>query len=192
MSEVMKQLREEHQGVAELLDALEHQISVSDTMERPDYDVLTALAEYFVVFYNRCHRAKEILIYRKMHERNPTLAQMMTDLEAEQEEISTLARHFQKAVQNVLQDAEISRSAFDEVVLHFVRDQRRYMKMEEERFFPLAQQILTPDDWVEIDERIAREDDPVFGVDVSQESAALRDKILKWEAEDEALEDRTQ
>ncbi len=117
---------------------------------------------------------------------------MMTDLEAEQEEISTLARHFQKAVQNVLQDAEISRSAFDEVVLHFVRDQRRYMKMEEERFFPLAQQILTPDDWVEIDERIAREDDPVFGVDVSQESATLRDKILKWEAEDEALEDRTQ
>jgi|LGVE01.1.fsa_nt_gb hemerythrin-like domain-containing protein len=192
MSEAMKQLREEHQGVAELLDALEHQISVSDTMERPDYDVLTALAEYFVVFYDRCHRAKEILIYRKMHERNPTLAQMMTDLEAEQEEISTLARHFQKAVQNVLQDAEISRSAFDEVVLHFVRDQRRYMKMEEERFFPLAQQILTPDDWVEIDERIAREDDPVFGVDVSQESATLRDKILKWEAEDEALEDRTQ
>lgn len=192
MSEVMKQLREEHQGVAELLDALEHQISVSDTMEQPDYDVLTALAEYFVVFYDRCHRAKEILIYRKMHERNPTLAQMMADLEAEHEEISTLARHFQKAVQNVLQDAEITRSAFDEVALHFVRDLRRHMQMEEERFFPLAQQILTPDDWVEIDERIAREDDPVFGVDVSQEAAALRDKILKWEAEDEALEDRTQ
>ena len=192
MSEVMKQLREEHQGVAELLDALEHQISVSDTMERPDYDVLTALAEYFVVFYDRCHRAKEILIYRKMRERNPKLAQTMSDLEAEHEETSTLARHFQNAVQNVLQDAEITRSAFDEVALHFVRDQRRHMKMEEESFFPLAQQILRPDDWVEIDERIAREDDPVFGVDVSQESAALRDKILKWEAEDEALEDRTQ
>ena len=85
MSEVMKQLREEHQGAAELLDALEHQITVSDTMERPDYDVLTALAEYFVVFYDRCHRAKEILIYRKMHERNPTLVQMMADLEAEHE-----------------------------------------------------------------------------------------------------------
>ena len=192
MSEVMKQLREEHQGVAELLDALEHQISVSDTMERPDYDVLTALAEYFVVFYDRCHRAKEILIYRKMRERNPTLVQTMSDLEAEHEEISTLARHFQKAVQNVLQHAELTRRAFDEVALHFVRDQRRHMKMEEESFFPLAQQILRPDDWVEIDERIAREDDPVFGVDVSQESAALRDKILKWEAEDEALEDRTQ
>ena len=188
MSEVIKQLREEHQGAVELLGALEHQITVSDTLERPDYDVLSALAKYFVVFYDRCHRAKESLIYRKMHERNPKLVPTMANLEAEHEEMSTLARHFQKAVQNVLQDAEVSRSAFDEVALHFVRGQRRHMQMEEERFFPLAQQILTPDDWVEIDERIAREDDPVFGVEISLEAAALRDKILKWEAEDEALE----
>lgn len=189
MSEVMTQLREEHRNIAKLLRALEHQLAIFDTAERPDYDVLAAIADYFVGFPDRCHHPKEDLIYRKMCERDPTLGQTMADLEAEHEEISALARHFQEAVQNVLQDVEIPRSAFDEVAHHFVTDQRCHMQMEEEHFFPLALQILTPDDWAEIDERVTREEDPVFGVKVSQEFAALRDNILKWEAEDEALED---
>jgi hemerythrin-like domain-containing protein len=112
----------------------------------------------------------------------------MADLEAEHQKISVLARQFQEAVQNVLQEVEVSRSAFDEVAHHFVREQRRHTQMEEERFFPLALQILTPDDWVELDERITREENPVFGGEISQEFAALRNDILKWEEEDEALE----
>ena len=188
MPEVMTRLREEHQNIAKLLAALEHQLAFFDTAEQPDYDVLAAIADYFVGFPDRCHHPKEDLVYRKMCERDPKLVQTMSDLEAEHGGISHLARHFQEAVQNVLRDADISRSAFDEVAHHFVRDQRRHMQTEEERFFPLALQILTPDDWAEIDERITREEDPVFGGKVSQEFAALRDQILKWEAEDEALE----
>jgi hemerythrin-like domain-containing protein len=150
--------------------------------------VLDAIATYFVGFPDRCHHPKEDMVFRKMRERNPTLTQTMADLEAEHEKISRLAHQFWEAVQNVLQDADISLSAFGEVARHFVRDQRRHMQMEDEYFFPLAQQILTPHDWAEIDERITREEDPVFGGKVPQVFAALRDDILKWEAEDEALE----
>ena len=188
MSEVMTRLREEHRNIAKLLRALEHQFAIFDTTEQPDYDVLAAIAGYFLSFPDRCHHPKEDLVYRKMCERDPTLVRTMTDLDAEHEKISALARHFQEAVQNVLQEVEVSRSAFDKAVHHFVREQRHHMQMEEERFFPLALQILTPDDWAEIDERITREEDPVFGGEVSQEFAALRDDILKWEEEDETLE----
>ncbi len=150
--------------------------------------MIAAVADYLVGFPDRCHHPREDLVYRKMCVRDPTLAGTMADLEAEHQKISVLVRQFQEAVQNVLQEVEVSRSAFDEVVHHFVREQRRHMQMEEERFFPLALQILTPDDWVEIDERITREEDPVFGGEVSQEFAALRNDILKWEEEDEALQ----
>ena len=155
---------------------------------QPDYDVLAAIAAYFVGFPDRCHHPKEDLIYRKMRVRNPELAQTVPDLEAEHEEIAPLAHKFWEAVQSVLQGAEISRNTFDEVARHFVRVQRRHMEMEEEHFLPLAQQILTRHDWAEIDERITREEDPVFGGKVPQVFAALRDDILKWEAEDEAQE----
>ena len=46
-------------------------------------------------------------------ERDPKLAGAMTYLEAEHHKISALARQFQEAVQNDLQEVEVSRSAFE-------------------------------------------------------------------------------
>lgn len=188
MSEVMTQLREEHRNIAKVLRALEHQLSAFDAVAQPDYDVLAAIADYFVGFPDRCHHPKEDLIYRRMRERDASLAQTVTDLGAEHRKISAQAREFQQAVSNVIQGAETSRSTFDELVGQFLRDQRRHMQLEEEQVFPLALQILTPDDWVEIDAQVTREEDPVFGAKVSREFAALRDNILKWERESEAFE----
>lgn len=62
------------------------------------------------------------------------------------------------------------------------------MQTEEDEVFPLAQQILSNDDWIEIDERISREEDPVFASATSREFETLRETILKWEEEDEARE----
>jgi len=187
MSEVMKQLREEHRNIARLLRALEHQLAVFDTTERPDYDVLAAIADYFVGFPDRCHHPKEDAIYRKMRERDPRLAERVVDLEAEHGKVSALARRFQTAVENVLQEVEVSRSGFVELARHFVSEQRRHMRAEEDRFFPLALETLSADDWREIDAQIEKEDDPLFGGKVAEKYAALRDNILKWEVEDQAL-----
>jgi hypothetical protein len=48
--------------------------------------------------------------------------------------------------------------------------------------------VLTPEDWGEIDARITGEQDPLFGAEVAEDIAVLRDGILNWEREDEALE----
>lgn len=184
MSEVMTQLHEEHRNIAKLLEALERQIAIFDTAEEPDYEVLGAVADYFVSFPERSHHPKEDLIYRKMCERDPSLVQTVTDLEAEHVKIGALARHFQEAVQNVLQEFEVSRSAFEEVANHFLRDQRRHLEMEEQQFFPLTLKTLTPEDWAEIDRQVTRHEDPVFGNAVAQKFEALRDAILEWEEQD--------
>lgn len=188
MSEVMKQLSEEHRNIAKILHALEHQIATFNSTEQPDYDVLAAIADYFVSFPEQCHHPKEDLIYRKMSKVDPSLAETMKGLETEHEKISELACHFQEAVENVLRDAEVPRSAFVEVAHHFLSEQRRHIDMEEERFFPLALQILSPDDWAEIDKSVTSEEDPVFGANAAQTFAALRENLLKWEKEDEAME----
>lgn len=188
MSEVMNRLRQEHRNIIKLLDALEHQLAIFDTAETPDYDVLAGIGKYFTGFPDRCHHPKEDLIFRKLRERAPEAAEIVGDLEAEHERIGTLARHFREAIQNVLGEVEVSRDAFDTVARHFIRDQRRHLQMEEERFFPLAVEKLTPGDWAEIDARITDEDDPVFGSDAAAEFAALRNDLLQWEEEDEAEE----
>lgn len=192
MSDVIAQLREEHRNIAKVLGALEHQLAIFDKGEQPDYDVLAAIADYFVGFPDRCHHPKEDLVYAKMRGRDAILAGAMTALDAEHEKISTLARRFQEAVRNVMQEVEVSRSAFDEVARHFLEEQRHHMRMEEEHFFPLALQVLTADDWKEIETAISEEQDPVFRAETSKNFAALRDNIFKWESEDEAMEESFQ
>lgn len=186
VSEVMNRLQREHRNIVKLLNALEHQLAIFDTTETPDYDVLAGIGEYFTGFPDRCHHPKEDLIFRKLRERDPKAAEAVGDLEVEHERIGTLARHFQEAVENVVSEVEVSREAFDAVTRHFIKDQRRHLKMEEERFFPLALEKLTAEDWAEIDARITDADDPVFGGDEPTKFAALRNDLLRWEEEDEA------
>ena len=74
MSKVMTRLREEHRSIAKILRALEHQLANFDATEQPDYDVLAAIAGYFLSFPDRCHHPKEDLVYRKMCERDLCVA----------------------------------------------------------------------------------------------------------------------
>lgn len=188
MVEILHRLREEHRNIARLLKALEHQLVIFDAGEQPDYDVLAAAAEYFTGFPDRCHHPKEDLIFEKLKEKDSAAAASIGNLDVEHKEIAGLARHFQEAVENVLEEVEVPRGAFDAVMRHFISEQRRHMEMEEQQFFPLALKVLSKEDWAEIDAKVTKEDDPLFGYEASQEFESLLRKILKWEQEDEAQE----
>ena len=188
MPEALRRLRDEHRNITRLLDALEHQLGAFAAGERPDYDVLAAIANYFTGFPDCCHHPKEDLILQRLRRRDPAAAAKVGDLEAEHERIGELARHFREAVENVLAEVEVSREAFDAVARHFIEHQRRHLEMEEERFFPEALAALTAEDWAEVDRRITQEKDPIFETEVSRDYADLRDRILKWEAQGEAGE----
>ncbi len=188
MAEALRRLREEHRNFARLLKALEHQLAIFDRGERPDYDVLAAAADYFTGFPDRCHHPKENLIFETLKAKDPAAAASIGDLDLEHEDLARLAHHFQQAVENVLEEVEVPRDAFDAVLRHFIDHQRRHMAWEEQHFFPLALEALSPEDWAEIDARATGETDPLFGQDVAQAFEGLLGNILKWEQEDEGEE----
>ena len=188
MSEVMNQLREEHRNIARVLNAMEHQLAIFERGEQPDYDVFMAAAEYFTEFPDLYHHPKEDLIFRKLRERDPAAIQSVGNLESEHQEIARLVREFHEAVQNVLEEVEVSRDAFISVLTRFIAEQRRHMAMEEENFFPHALEALTPEDWDEIDSEKTLKLDPLFVAEVTERFEPLLQHILKWEQEDEAKE----
>ena len=184
MSEAMTQLHEEHRNIARILKALERQLEIFERGEHPDYDILSAVADYFLGFPDSCHHPKEDLILRKLRETDADAAHGVADLEAEHRRIGELARNFDAALQNVLQEAEVPRSAFVEVAKAFVTEQRRHMEMEDAHFFPLVERTLSAEDWADIDAEMSRETDPLFDSATAQQFAALRDDIAAWERED--------
>ncbi len=184
--DMMQRLGQEHRNFLHLLDILERQLAVFERGERPDYDVVTAIADYFTGFPERCHHPMEDLILRRLRERYPAAADAVGDLDGEHESLGTLALDFRQAVRNVLDEAEMRRETFRDALRHFIDAQRAHMKMEQERFFPVVQEVLTPEDWAELETAMTDEEDPVFGGQAAAEFEDLRHKILQWQAEDDA------
>jgi len=187
LTEVIFQLREEHKNIARVLNVLEAEMAVFAQADRPDYDVLVGIADYFTGFPDRCHHPKEDLILKTLQARDPVAAQPIGALEAEHERTAAATRRFQEAVGNILLDAEISRGAVIKLVHTFIEDERRHMSLEEEKFFPTALKVLTAEDWAAIDGRLMHEDDPLFGAQVAKEYEDLRTRILLWEEEDHII-----
>lgn len=185
MPETLRQLHEEHRNIVRLLGALERQLAIFDRAERPDYDILRSIAEYFTGFPDRYHHPKEDLVLAKLRERDPDAARPLERLLEEHQRIGELAQHFREAIDNVLQEAEVPRANIDAVIRHFIEDQRRHLQVEEQHFFPLAEKILTAEDWAAIDAEAGRPEDPLFGEHCASEFSELREDILRWERENQ-------
>ncbi len=177
MSEALRQLNKEHADFSKLLDLLDRQLAVFAAGERPDYDLIGMVIEYCLDYPDAVHHPKEDLIYRILKERDAELAQLVGDLEDEHRKIGAMTRELAEAMRRVLAEELVDRQAVHNLTRRFVRKYRHHIALEEGRVFPVAAQVLSADDWAEIDGRLQHSDDPLFGDAVVERFRALRAKI---------------
>ena len=160
-SNAIRALRNEHKTMEHLLDLLERQIALFEQTERPDYDLIKEVVDYFLTYPDLCHHPKEDFILRKLQVRDPEAAELVLNLESEHEKCSERLSKFSRAVINILMEAEIPRQAFIDIAHQFIQGERAHMLAEENQFFPVALRCLSAEDWAEIDEKIDRFRDPL-------------------------------
>jgi hemerythrin-like domain-containing protein len=85
-----------------LLRAMEEELRVIDRGERPDYEVIGAIIEFFKKYPGACHHPKEDIIYEKFKARGPDRVASIADLEAEHREGAVRLRRVAQAIENVL------------------------------------------------------------------------------------------
>jgi len=186
MTYVVEVLRQEHRNIETLLRVLEQELSVFDRGNRPDYEVVVGVIDYFKDYPDSCHHPKEDMIFRKLKSRDPVAAASIGDLEIEHQEGASRLRRVAEAVERVLSDEDLLRQTVDEVIHDFISHERRHMEMEERIFFPTAIKALRPKDWADIALKLADRRDPLYGPGLEERFNMLRRKILKIEAEAEA------
>ena len=183
MSRVIESLREEHRNLARLLDALDHQVEVFAEAVRPDYDVICGVAEYFLDYPDRFHHPKENAVLEVLRRVHPDRAAGLVDLVGEHRALHDDAARFRDVVGALLNDTDIARSTIVGAAGRFIDDQRHHMRMEEDVFFPVAERVLSPEHWSEIELRISDARDPLFGDADEVRFARLRERLLSWERE---------
>ena len=184
MRNVIGDLRTEHANMARLLNILEKQIEIFEATGQPDYTITQDIVLYFLDFPDQCHHPKEDLVAQRLLELAPDRAGQLRGLAEQHEELGVLARKVASVLRRVQDEAELPRAEVIRMVKEFISSQRHHMEMEEAHFLPLAEEVLSDADFLEMDAKIFRKEDPLFGPETEEHFTMLRDNILRWEQSD--------
>ena len=95
---VVEVLRQEHRNIEKLLCVFERELCVFDRGDRPNYEVVLGVIDYFKDYPDSCHHPKEDIIFEKLKSRDPVAAANIGDLRAEHE---GAAKRLQRVAQTV-------------------------------------------------------------------------------------------
>jgi hemerythrin-like domain-containing protein len=181
MVEIIEILRQEHQNIENLLHVMEQELSVFDRGERPDYEVLGAIIEFFKNYPASCHHPKEDIIYEKFKARDPGRAASIADLEAEHREGAVRLHRVAQTIESILDDQEILREDVDRIVRDFIDNQRKHIALEEQVVFPAIADTLQPADWADVALTMADRYGPPSTADFEEQLNTLRRNVLELE-----------
>jgi hemerythrin-like domain-containing protein len=190
MSYVIEILRQEHRNIEKLLRVLERELNVFARGERPDYEIVLAVIDYFKDYPDSCHHPKEDMIFERLKLRDAAATATIGDLEAEHQEGARRLRRVGQIVETVLNDQDLMRRVVYDTMHDFIDHERRHMAMEERLVFPAALKALRSADWAEIALKLAGRHDPLSHPDFEEKFNAVRRKILEMEEEAEGLRRR--
>ena len=156
MVEIIEMLLQEHRDIEKLLDVVEKELNVFDRGERPDYEVINAVIDFFQKYPPiPAIIQRKTLFHEKFKTRAPERAASITDLRDEHRKGALRLRRVAQAIDNVLEDHDLLRENVDRIVRDFIDSERKHIAVEDQEVFPAIVDVLRPEDWADIALKLA-------------------------------------
>lgn len=173
-------IREEHAALAAMLRSIllllgEHRRQGS----LPDFASLRAMLFYVDEFPEQRHHRKETeLLFPKLRARAPLAHDVLDHLDEDHASGERNIRDLEHALLGFEIMGEPRRESFEQAAERYVSFYLAHMALEEQQILPLADQVLTDDDWAELDEAFSANRDPLTGHEPEAAYRALFTRIV--------------
>lgn len=145
----------------------------------PDFGALRAMLFYVDEFPEKRHHRKESeLLFPKLRARTPISRELLDRLDDDHARGEKKIREVEHALLAFEMLGEVRRHAFEQAVERYVDFYLAHMAMEEREILPLAEKVLTEDDWRDLDEAFGANRDPFTGCEPEPDYAALFTRIV--------------
>ncbi len=179
MPDTLVLLKLEHDHAERLLELIEQQLEFTPSY---DLDVLGDITAYFLDYPDQCHHPVEDMVYWRMHARDPDRARPVAHLLEDHAHISDVTKSLARLVEQASCDGSVLHERLPDEARYFVNCYRKHMQAEEEHFFPLAEALLSDEDWDTLDFQLFDRTDPLYDTGAESRFGALRCKIEKASA----------
>jgi hemerythrin-like domain-containing protein len=176
-------IRAEHDALSAMLRTLPLLLDAQrQAGTAPDFVALRAMLFYVDEFPERLHHKKESeLLFPKLRARAPALRDTLDELDADHAQGERAIRELQHSLLAWEQMGEPRRAKFEQQLKVYSARYLRHMKREEAEVLPRAAQLLSDEDWADLDEAFGSHQDPLAprpGQPVDAAYAPLRQRIL--------------
>ncbi len=145
----------------------------------PDFAVLRAMLFYVDEFPEKRHHRKESeLLFPKLRARTPLSRDLLDHLDEDHARGERNIRDLEHVLLGFEMMGEPRREAFERAAEGYVNFYHAHMAMEEEQILPLAERVLTVDDWADLDEAFGANRDPLTGHEPEADYRALFTRIV--------------
>lgn len=140
----------------------------------PDFATLRAMLFYVDEFPEKRHHLKEsTLLFPKLRARAPLARDVLDRLEQDHAQGERRIRDLEHALLAFEMMGERRREAFEQAAQRYVDFYLAHMSLEEKQVLPLAERMLSDQDWAELDAAFAANRDPLTGHEPEDEYRAL-------------------
>jgi len=173
-------IRDEHHALAAMLRSMllllkQHKRENSS----PDFSVLRAMLFYVDEFPEKRHHRKESeLLFPRLRARTPLSRELLDQLDSDHAGGERRIRNVEHALLGYEMLGEPRREAFERVLDEYVDFYLAHMALEERELLPLAEKVLTADDWEDLDRAFAANRDPFAGHEPEVDYRALYSRIV--------------
>jgi hemerythrin-like domain-containing protein len=130
----------------------------------PDFATLRAMLFYVDEFPEQRHHRKESeLLFPRLRARTAEAAAVLDRLDQDHAQGERAIRDLEHALLAFEMMGESRREAFEQAVQKYVDFYFQHMSLEEKQVLPLAERVLTAQDWAELDAAFAANRDPLTG-----------------------------
>jgi hemerythrin-like domain-containing protein len=173
-------IREEHGALAAMLRSI---LLLIDQHRRqktqPDFAALRAMLFYVDEFPEQRHHRKESeLLFPKLRARTPLSRDLLDRLDDDHSRGEHMIRSLEHALLGFEMLGESRRVAFEQAAQRYVDFYLAHMALEEREILPLAERVLTEQDWADLDEAFSANRDPLIGHEPEPDYRALFTRIV--------------
>lgn len=145
----------------------------------PDFAALRAMLFYVDEFPEQRHHRKESeLLFPKLRARTAEAGAVLDRLDDDHARGESAIRELEHALLAFEMMGESRRADFEEAAQRYVDFYGQHMALEEGQILPLAEQVLTAQDWAELDAAFAANRDPLTGHEPEDDYRALFSRIV--------------
>ncbi len=173
-------IRDEHRSLGAVVHAMQFLLrEIRDRGHAPDYRLLHAMLYYIREFPERLHHPKEdrhlfAAVKRRTHEADAVIAELEREHaqgESLLNDLTVALSVYEAGVQNGLE-------RFAASVEKFADFYWQHMQNEEDQVLPVAERVLSDEDWRDIHAAFSANRDPSYAADSEEEFRRLFTRIV--------------